>query len=474
MADQQRRECQSRVRAQGFAYESRYLSTARDKEGRSPLHYAAKVSKPLAFKLIQHKANVNARARNGTTPLHCAFQAQQLDIAVLLLNNGADITARDNERRLATDLAGELFVNEVHRRTRRRFMTADELSAQVSEEEVHEQDHVIEEIEEPEVTRVKPRASPRKHYASDEESAVSAQEEIELLRGALREAQRALEQSDSKKVQQAITLYKQAALTRKAEVDSMAVRMRELEAELHARDVEIRELKRRIEDMRANQRQSRGNTPSTNKRRRSTSASPRPTKRRRVSGGRAARTEEEEEDEEEEDVEEQVEEHEDDEDEDQDEDEDDSDEQPTPRVRTRSASKQQSSAQKTPRQSKSPTQPRSGKKSTGKQQLHETRTESSESSEDESSSSESAQVEQRGKNKKSAETKSSRRKSGADKTTEVSIVGVRDIAGSTEWRVSSAGGTKTWVTSAELKQKYGNKAAQGAINRYQILHSKKK
>jgi hypothetical protein len=397
------------------------------------LHYAAKVSKPLAYKLIQQDANVNARARNGMTPLHCAFQSQQLDIVVLLLNSGADIATRDNEKRLPTDLSTELFVNEVHRRTRRRYMTADEMSAQASEEEVYESAHVAEDIEEPVATRVKPRSSPRKQHAPEDD--VSAQEEIELLRSALRDAQRALEQSNSKQMQQAITLYKQAALTRKAEVESMAVRMRELEAELHARDVEIRELKRRIEDMRANQRLSRGNTPA--KRRRSTSQSPRPNKRRRVSGRQQSREEKEEEEDEAEEVEEQVEGENAASEDNSSEDEDEAGEtRQTPNVRTRSASKQTISAKKSPRENKSPTQPRSTPKSSkqqpksAKQPPKQASSESSEeeSAEESQSSSESAKASKKASDK-SKEKNAKNTKSDASKTVEVSIVGERNRAG---------------------------------------------
>jgi hypothetical protein len=438
VADQQRRRCQSRVRSNS-KQDAILTITIRDKEGRTPLHYAAKVSKPLAYKLIQQDANVNARARNGMTPLHCAFQSQQLDIVVLLLNSGADIATRDNEKRLPTDLATELFVNEVHRRTRRRYMTADEMSAQASEEEVHESAHVAEDIEEPVVTRVKPRSSPRKQHAPEDD--VSAQEEIELLRSALRDAQRALEQSNSKQMQQAITLYKQAALTRKAEVESMAVRMRELEAELHARDVEIRELKRRIEDMRANQRMSRGNTPA--KRRRSTSQSPRPNKRRRVSGRQQSREEEEEEEDEEEDEAGEVAEQVEDKNaasEDNPSEDEAGEKRQTPNVRTRSASKQTSSAKKSPRENKSPTQSRSTPKS-AKQQPKSAKQQpkqaSSASSEEESagesqssstSSSESAKASKKASDK-SKEKNAKNRKSDASKTVEVSIVGERNRAG---------------------------------------------
>ncbi len=59
------------------------------------LHLAAKFGyRDIAQLLIEHKANVNSRDKEGMTPLHEATRHHQYDIAQLLLDNGADIDAQ--------------------------------------------------------------------------------------------------------------------------------------------------------------------------------------------------------------------------------------------------------------------------------------------------------------------------------------------------------------------------------------------
>ena len=50
-------------------------------------------------KLIAAGANVNAAARNGTTPLLVAIRERQVDVVRLLLANGADAGACDAQNR---------------------------------------------------------------------------------------------------------------------------------------------------------------------------------------------------------------------------------------------------------------------------------------------------------------------------------------------------------------------------------------
>ena len=79
------------------------LIEARDKDGSTPLHCATwKGQEKAAALLVKEGANVNAVNQNehwGTTPLHAAAHANQAKIAQLLLDHGADVKAKDMEGR---------------------------------------------------------------------------------------------------------------------------------------------------------------------------------------------------------------------------------------------------------------------------------------------------------------------------------------------------------------------------------------
>jgi ankyrin repeat protein len=61
------------------------------------LHLAALyIHKNIAELLLANKAEVNAKAKDGSTPLHFAAQINSKDVAELLLANGANVNARDN------------------------------------------------------------------------------------------------------------------------------------------------------------------------------------------------------------------------------------------------------------------------------------------------------------------------------------------------------------------------------------------
>ena len=64
---------------------------AKGRDGSAPLHAAADEPE-VARMLIESGANVNAKAADGDTPLH---QADEPEVAALLLANGADIHATD-------------------------------------------------------------------------------------------------------------------------------------------------------------------------------------------------------------------------------------------------------------------------------------------------------------------------------------------------------------------------------------------
>jgi ankyrin repeat protein len=67
-----------------------------DREGRTPLFYAAKDGdSAIAAELIRHGANINAQDKSLETPLHFAARAYRAEVAELLLKNGASVDAQD-------------------------------------------------------------------------------------------------------------------------------------------------------------------------------------------------------------------------------------------------------------------------------------------------------------------------------------------------------------------------------------------
>jgi ankyrin repeat protein len=69
---------------------------ARMKDGRTPLHIAAAWGKPAHIKiLVDAGAIVNARMKNGETPLHTLTKKNVAETIKVLVQAGADIEARD-------------------------------------------------------------------------------------------------------------------------------------------------------------------------------------------------------------------------------------------------------------------------------------------------------------------------------------------------------------------------------------------
>jgi len=79
----------------------------KDKRGQLPLHRAAAVgSIPILKVLLEEgKSPVNAQDMDGLTAMHHAISEGHGDAAILLLKAGAEPEKRDNEGRLAIELA---------------------------------------------------------------------------------------------------------------------------------------------------------------------------------------------------------------------------------------------------------------------------------------------------------------------------------------------------------------------------------
>lgn len=74
----------------------------------TPLHSACAVPNfEIAELLIQNKAEVNARQKKGVTPLHSAAHNGHRDLVRLLIENGADIEAKMDNGKNPKDLAEE-------------------------------------------------------------------------------------------------------------------------------------------------------------------------------------------------------------------------------------------------------------------------------------------------------------------------------------------------------------------------------
>jgi hypothetical protein len=69
-----------------------------DEYGRTPLHFAAMIGHvEIARLLLQNGAEVNVKSKYGTTPLHSAAFQGHVDILHLLVENGADLEAQDTD-----------------------------------------------------------------------------------------------------------------------------------------------------------------------------------------------------------------------------------------------------------------------------------------------------------------------------------------------------------------------------------------
>lgn len=99
----------------GTGLNDTFVQSGESFAGASPLHLAVLAGDPeIALLLINNGADVNLRARDsaGGTPLHWAVFWANGDMAVLLMDKGADLTAKDNlgADPLATTYAENRFI----------------------------------------------------------------------------------------------------------------------------------------------------------------------------------------------------------------------------------------------------------------------------------------------------------------------------------------------------------------------------
>ena len=81
---------------------------ARDKNGQSPLNWAARQDNPATVTvLLDARANVNARGENGRTSLHQAAKYGTPVVIGLLLKAGARVNARDEDGATPLHLAAQ-------------------------------------------------------------------------------------------------------------------------------------------------------------------------------------------------------------------------------------------------------------------------------------------------------------------------------------------------------------------------------
>ena len=105
---------------------------AKDKEGDTPLHVAAMYNnKEIAELLIAKGADMEAKSKLGHTPLHVAAMLGKKETTELLINNGADLNAKLDSGNTPLDFAINFKHSEIADLLRKHgAKTAEELKAE--------------------------------------------------------------------------------------------------------------------------------------------------------------------------------------------------------------------------------------------------------------------------------------------------------------------------------------------------------
>jgi len=79
--------------------------TTANKDGNTMLHFAAAGDNAglVAALSQQHGEDVNAQNHLGQTPLHVAYKHGKLENALLLIQNGANVSAKDTDGKIPSD-----------------------------------------------------------------------------------------------------------------------------------------------------------------------------------------------------------------------------------------------------------------------------------------------------------------------------------------------------------------------------------
>lgn len=99
------RACYYRPRTVAFLLKQEGLKIdAKDKEGKTPLHIAVSISNNILKMLVKAKANVNIKL-DHSSPLHTAAEASNFNAVKILVEAGANINAVDRFNRTPAFLA---------------------------------------------------------------------------------------------------------------------------------------------------------------------------------------------------------------------------------------------------------------------------------------------------------------------------------------------------------------------------------